>query len=81
MSNAAVNVDLANREAYVVTGTAEEIAAAVEQAEVDLREAKEAYRNDMSKENRDELHKARGVLQKLRKATRGNTMDITAEVM
>lgn len=80
MSDAAVNVDLDNWEAYVVKGTPEEIAAAITEAEVALREAKENYRDDPSEENRVEFHKARDVLQKLRRATRGNVMGITAEV-
>lgn len=81
MSDAAVNVDLDAWEAYVVKGTPEEIAAAMDEAEVALRERKEAFREDPSEENREEFHKARDVLQKLRKATRGRTMGITAEVM
>lgn len=81
MNDAIINVDLDNWEAYAVTGTPEEIAVALAEAEAALRHAKEAYREDMSEENRKEFHKARDVLQKLRKATRGRTMGITAEVM
>lgn len=79
MSDAIVNVDLDNWEAYVVKGSPEEIAAAITEAEVALREAKEAYRDDPSEENREEFHKARDVLQKLRRATRSNTSTIVAD--
>lgn len=66
-------------EAYVVNGSPEEIAMAMEEAEVALREAKENYRDDPSEENRVEFHKARDVLQKLRRATRGQTMTLVAD--
>lgn len=66
-------------ETYQVSGSSDEIQNALADAEVALRQAKEAYREDMSETNREEFHKARDVLQKLRKATRGQTMGVVAD--
>lgn len=66
-------------ELYLATGTPKEVAAALADAEQNFAAAKETYREDKSEENREAHHDARDNLQRWRRATRNNTMTITAE--